>query len=36
VCEVQELQDEKIREIHGFFGVPFDAADWRAPFVERF
>ncbi len=36
VCEVQELRDGKMREIHAFFGAPFDPAYWRAPFVERF
>ena len=34
VCEVQELSEGKIRTITAFFGAPFDAAEWRRPFVE--
>jgi limonene-1,2-epoxide hydrolase len=33
-CEVQEMRDGKIWRITAFFGAPFDAAEWRKPFVE--
>jgi limonene-1,2-epoxide hydrolase len=35
VCEVQELRNGRIARIHAFFGSPFEAAEWRGPFVER-
>jgi limonene-1,2-epoxide hydrolase len=35
VCEVQELRDGKISRIEAIFGAPFDAAEWRAQWVER-
>jgi limonene-1,2-epoxide hydrolase len=35
VCEVQECRDGKIAEVTAVFGAPFEAADWRAPFVEH-
>jgi hypothetical protein len=35
VCEVQECRDGKIATITAVFGAPFEAADWRADFVER-
>ncbi len=35
ICEVQELRDGKISRIRAVFGAPFDAAEWRAPWVER-
>jgi hypothetical protein len=35
VCQVLELRDGKISRITAVFGAPFEAAEWRAPFVER-
>src|ERR687895_2970499 len=35
VCEVQECRDGKIAEVTAVFGAPFEAADWRAAFVEH-
>jgi limonene-1,2-epoxide hydrolase len=35
VCEVQECRDGKIATITAVFGAPFEAAEWRAAFVER-
>jgi len=35
VCQVQECVDGKIAMISAFFGAPFEAAEWRAGFVER-
>ncbi len=34
-CEVQELKEGKISRIEVIFGAPFEAADWRAEWVER-
>ena len=33
-CEVQELRDARIWRITAFFGAPFEAAEWRKPYVE--
>jgi len=35
ICEVQECRDGKIARIHAYFGAPFEAAEWRAQWVER-
>ncbi|MDP8957206.1 MAG: nuclear transport factor 2 family protein [Actinomycetota bacterium] len=35
ICDVQELRDGKIVRIRAVFGAPFDAAEWRAKWVER-
>jgi limonene-1,2-epoxide hydrolase len=35
VCEIQECRDGKIAEVTAVFGAPFEAADWRAAFVEH-
>jgi ketosteroid isomerase-like protein len=36
ICEVQELKDGKIARIQAYFGPPFEAAEWRAQWVEQF
>lgn len=35
VCAIQRLRDGKIASIVEYFGAPFEAADWRADWVER-
>jgi hypothetical protein len=35
VCQVQECRDGKIAVVTAVFGAPFEAADWRAEFVEH-
>lgn len=35
VCEVQECRDGKIATVTAFFGAPFEAAEWRAQWVDR-
>jgi limonene-1,2-epoxide hydrolase len=35
VCQVQECRDGKIAAVTAVFGEPFEAADWRAAFVEH-
>ena len=35
VCEVQECRDGKIATIAAVFGAPFEAAEWRAEFVDH-
>ena len=35
VCYVQRCRDGKIADATAYFGAPFSAAEWRAPFVER-
>ena len=35
VCQVQECRDGMIAGITAFFGAPFEAAGWRAAFVEH-
>jgi hypothetical protein len=35
ICEVQELKEGKIARIDAYFGPPFEAAEWRAAWVER-
>jgi hypothetical protein len=34
-CEVQECKDGKIVRIHAFFGAPFEAAEWRAQWLDK-
>jgi hypothetical protein len=34
ICEVQEMREGRIWRTTAFFGAPFEAADWRRPFVE--
>jgi hypothetical protein len=35
ICEVQECRDGRIAAVTAIFGAPFEAAEWRASFVER-
>lgn len=35
VCLVQECRGGKIAAVSAVFGAPFEAAEWRAPFVEH-
>jgi limonene-1,2-epoxide hydrolase len=35
ICEIVELQDGKIKRARAYFGEPFEAAEWRAQWVER-
>ena len=34
-CFIVELQDGKIKSARAYFGEPFEAPQWRAPWVER-
>src|SRR5215208_4802459 len=35
VCEIVDFEDGKIKRARGYFGEPFEAAEWRAQWVER-
>lgn len=35
VCAVQRVREGKILSITQYFGAPFEAAEWRAGWVER-
>lgn len=35
ICEVQECKEGKIVQIDAYFGPPFEAAEWRARWIER-
>jgi limonene-1,2-epoxide hydrolase len=35
ICDIVELQDGKIKRTRAYFGEPFEAAEWRAQWVER-
>ncbi len=35
ICQVLELRDGKIAGVRAIFGAPFEAAEWRAQWVER-
>jgi hypothetical protein len=35
IFEIVELQDGKIKRARAYFGEPFEAAEWRAQWVER-
>jgi limonene-1,2-epoxide hydrolase len=35
ICQVQECRNGKIESISGYFAAPFEAAEWRAAWVER-
>ena len=34
-CEVIDFQDGKIKRVRAYFAEPFEAPEWRAPWVER-
>lgn len=36
VIVILELRDAKIARMTSWYGEPFEAAEWRAPYVERF
>lgn len=36
IIAIVELRDGKIAKATTWYAAPFDAPDWRAPFVERF
>jgi hypothetical protein len=36
VCEIVEFEEGKIKGARGYFAEPFEAAEWRAQWVERF
>ena len=35
IFEIVKLQDGKIKRARAYFGEPFEAAEWRAQWVER-
>jgi hypothetical protein len=35
ICDILELHDGKIKSTRAYFGEPFEAAEWRAQWVER-
>ena len=35
VCDIIDFEDGKIKRARGYFAAPFEAAEWRAQWVER-
>jgi ketosteroid isomerase-like protein len=35
VCDIIDFEDGKIKRATGYFAEPFEAAEWRAQWVER-